>query len=125
MDYELFCGTAPAVAAEAASPAAELSVEDLQRKRQAGESFLLLDVREPHEYDMARIEGGRLIPLRELPDRLDELERDREIVVYCHSGVRSAHAAQLLRSAGFNKAANLAGGIDAWSARIDPAVPRY
>ncbi len=125
VDYELFCGTTPAGAAEDASPAAELSVEELQRKRQAGESFLLLDVREPHEYDMARIEGGTLIPLRELPDRLDELERNREIVVYCHSGVRSAHAAQLLRSAGFDKAANLAGGIDAWSARIDPAVPRY
>jgi adenylyltransferase/sulfurtransferase len=121
VDYEAFCGAA----APADADGDELSVEQLQRKRQVGESFLLLDVREPQEYEIARIDGGVLIPLRELPQRLSELAADQETVVYCHAGVRSAHAVQILRNAGFSRAINLTGGIDAWSERIDPAVPRY
>ncbi|MEP6955950.1 MAG: molybdopterin-synthase adenylyltransferase MoeB [Chthoniobacterales bacterium] len=124
IDYELFCGATPPSDQSVAS-IAELSVEDLQRKRAAGESFLLLDVREPHEFEIARIEDGVLIPVRELQSRLHELPRDGEIVVYCHSGVRSAAAVQILVTAGFAQASNLTGGIDAWSERIDPAVPRY
>jgi adenylyltransferase/sulfurtransferase len=103
----------------------EISVTELQRKLEAHEPVLLLDVREPHEYEIARIEAARLIPLGELPTRMNELERNANIVVHCHSGVRSAHAVQLLRAAGFTNASNLAGGIDAWSAEIDPTVPRY
>jgi adenylyltransferase/sulfurtransferase len=121
IDYEQFCGAVPAEQPQGD----ELSVEQLQHKRQAGESFFLLDVREPQEYEIARIEGSVLIPLRELPHRMTELDRDRDMVVYCHAGVRSAHAVQLLRNAGFDRATNLAGGIDAWSERIDPTVPRY
>ncbi|HEX8679525.1 MAG TPA: rhodanese-like domain-containing protein, partial [Chthoniobacterales bacterium] len=69
--------------------------------------------------------GAKLIPLGELSERLSEIPRDRDIVVHCHSGMRSAHAVQLLEKAGLSRAANLAGGIDAWSTEIDPAVPRY
>ena len=120
IDYEMFCGTAGGN-----SNVSEISVEELKRKLDAHEPFELIDVREPHEYEIARIEGAKLIPLSELPTRFDELPRDREIVVHCHAGVRSAHAVGLLQKAGFNRAINLAGGIDAWSVEIDPAVPRY
>lgn len=122
IDYEMFCG-ANQHNANGAVP--EISVEELQRKRERGGELLLLDVREPHEYALARIEGSVLIPLGELPERVGELDRGGEIVVHCHSGVRSAHAVKLLREAGFTTASNLSGGIDAWSERIDPAVPRY
>jgi adenylyltransferase/sulfurtransferase len=87
--------------------------------------FLQLDVREPFEFEMARIEGANLITLGAFAERDKELDRDQEIFVFCHSGVRSAQAAEFLRSAGFAKVANVAGGIDAWSQEIDPDVPRY
>jgi rhodanese-related sulfurtransferase len=74
---------------------------------------------------MAQIEGANLIPLGELPARWQELDREKEIFVFCHSGVRSARAAEFLRAAGFSKVANVAGGIDAWSEEVDPNVPRY
>jgi adenylyltransferase/sulfurtransferase len=82
-------------------------------------------VRETFEDEIATIEGRTLIPLSELTSRLDEVPRDGEIIIHCHSGVRSAHAAQLLQKAGFDRVYNLAGGIDAWSREIDPDVPRY
>jgi len=87
----------------------------------------LLDVREPGEHALAHLAGARLIPLGELVGRLDELDdwRGREIVVYCHHGVRSLHALGILRAAGFERALNLRGGIDRWSTEVDPAVPRY
>ncbi len=84
----------------------------------------LLDVRQSEEYETARIEGAVLIPLAELPGRLSVLAKDRPIVVMCHHGMRSAHAVQHLRAAGFD-AVNLAGGIDAWSRVVDPEVPLY
>lgn len=121
-DYEQFCA---GLAQEKAIPAAEVSVQELARKRAAGEPFTLLDVREIFEDEIATIDGRVLIPLGQLPERLGEIPHDREIVVHCHSGVRSAHAAQLLQKAGFDRVYNLAGGIDAWSAVIDPSVPRY
>lgn len=121
-DYEQFCA---GPAQEKAIPAAEVSVQELARKRAAGEPFTLLDVREIFEDEIATIDGRVLIPLGQLPERLGEIPHDREIVVHCHSGVRSAHAAQLLQKAGFDRVYNLAGGIDAWSAVIDPSVPRY
>jgi adenylyltransferase/sulfurtransferase len=92
---------------------------------ESGRNCLLLDVREPFEFEMARIEGANLIPLGQLPARQHELDREQEIFVICHSGVRSERAAEFLRSAGFAKVSNVAGGIDAWSEEIDPNVPRY
>jgi rhodanese-related sulfurtransferase len=93
----------------------------------APEPPALLDVREIHEHAFVSLPGARLVPLGEIQDRLAELDdwRDREIVVYCHHGVRSQHAGALLREAGFARVVNLSGGIDRWSREVDPAVPRY
>jgi len=91
----------------------------------AGEPFQLIDVREPFEYEIARIDGAKLIPLGEIAERLDELERQQLIVVHCHSGMRSAQATRLLQQRGFTNVYNLEGGIDAWSDQIDPNVPKY
>lgn len=88
---------------------------------------VLLDVREPGEHDFCALPGSRLLPLGELADRGEELAdwRDREIVVYCHHGVRSAHAIGILRHFGFTRLINLTGGIDRWSLEVDPQLPRY
>lgn len=126
IDYEFFCGnTMPATAQDDASTAPEISVQELKRKLDAHEPLTLIDVREPYEDEIARIEGAKLIPLGELSERLGEIDRAAEIVVHCHSGMRSAHAVQLLQQAGIRNVFNLAGGIDAWSVEIDPSVPRY
>ncbi len=87
----------------------------------------LLDVREPEEHSLCSLQGSRLIPLADLFDRLGELDdwKDRDVVVYCHHGIRSAHAIAILQSAGFSRLANLSGGIDRWSLEVDPSVPRY
>ncbi len=87
----------------------------------------LLDVREPGEHEFAALPSSRLIPLGELAERTGELDdwRNREVVVYCHHGIRSLHAIQLLRQAGFTRLVNLRGGIDRWSIEVDPTVPRY
>lgn len=105
----------------------ETDVATVARMRDHGEDFLLLDVREEVEYQTARIEGSLLIPMSELRDRADELEkhRDRWIVVHCHHGGRSMQVTQALRQHGFKQAQNMAGGIDQWSEQIDPSVPRY
>ena len=104
----------------------ELSPEEVaQRIRGSASDVLLLDVREPDERELAFIDPSVHIPLREVPDRLSELPRDREIVVYCHSGTRSAMIAGFLELHGFHDVANLRGGIDAWSRKVDPKVPRY
>jgi adenylyltransferase/sulfurtransferase len=86
---------------------------------------MLIDVREPYEYEIARIDGSRLIPLGELETHLNELPQMGTLVLQCHSGGRSEHAVRILQEAGFENAVNLKGGIDAWSVEIDPAVPRY
>jgi len=101
-----------------------LSVEQLQAKIEAGEDFILLDVRGPEEFALANL-GGTLIPLQVLEEHVDELDKTKEIVVLCHHGVRSLHAAHFLLANGFEKVASVRGGIDQWSARIDPDVPRY
>ena len=121
IDYETFCHGAP----DLTTAAPQIGVRELERRMRSGQPFVLLDVREPFEFEMARIEGANLIPLGELPARWQELDREKEIFVFCHSGVRSARAAEFLRSAGVPKVANVAGGIDAWSEEIDPGVPRY
>jgi rhodanese-related sulfurtransferase len=81
-------------------------------------------VREPHEFEICNLDGY-LIPLRDLPSRINELDSSKEIVAYCHTGVRSQRAVEFLKTAGFKKVKNLVGGIEAWSVRIDPTVPRY
>lgn len=108
-------------------PIREISVEDLEAMRREEGRVLLLDVRSEEEHELARLEPSLLVPLPELPMRLEELERHRQerIVVYCHHGVRSRSGAAILAGAGFTDVASLRGGIDAWSARIDPQVPRY
>jgi rhodanese-related sulfurtransferase len=89
------------------------------------EKPLLLDVREPWEFDTARIEGARLIPMRELPARLGELDRGREVVAICHHGARSQQVAMFLEKNGFARVHNLQGGVDGWSRSVDPSVPLY
>lgn len=86
---------------------------------------VLLDVREPWEHERARIEGATLIPMREVPARLNEIAEGREVVAICHHGTRSMHVAMFLEKQGFNEVHNLVGGIDAWSRTVDPAVPTY
>jgi len=105
-------------------PLADMRVEELKQKLERKEKFTLLDVREPEEFSIANL-GGRLIPLAELPDRLGELDREAEIVVICHHGIRSRSAGALLQRSGFAKVKNLIGGIDTWSRLIDPTLPRY
>ncbi len=126
IDYDTFCENTNATDSSGTQKAVpEISVIELKERLENEKPLTLLDVREPHEYEIARIDGAHLIPLGELPTRLEELDRDQQIVVHCHSGVRSAYAVQLLQSAGFANALNLTGGIDAWSVEIDPSVPRY
>lgn len=102
----------------------DIHVEELRDLRETGADFVLVDVREQTEFDAVNI-GGRLIPLSELPARLDELEREAHIVVHCKLGGRSAKAVALLRDSGFGNVWNLHGGIFAWIERIDPSLPRY
>jgi adenylyltransferase/sulfurtransferase len=90
-----------------------------------GDSFVLVDVREPHEYQICRIPGSKLIPLGEIPKRINELDSADEIVVHCKMGGRSAKACDFLRQSGFKKVKNLTGGILAWSEKVDPTVPKY
>jgi adenylyltransferase/sulfurtransferase len=126
IDYEQFCAGPPAAdwfAAPEGVPT--ISVRELKAKIDNNEAFTLIDVREPFEYDIAKIEAARLIPLGELESRLTELPRSGALILQCHSGGRSEHAVRLLQEAGFQNAFNLVGGIDAWSVEIDPDVPRY
>ena len=102
----------------------DISVEDLKKLRDERADFTLLDVREPREVEICHLDG-KLIPLGQLPTRLDELDRNAHIVVHCRSGGRSANAVKVLRGAGFTNAWNLNGGILAWIDRIDPSLTRY
>ena len=103
----------------------EVDVHQLKAWRDQGQDHVLLDVREPQELEICRIDGSTVIPMREIPGRVQELEADRLLVVHCHHGGRSAQVVQFLRAQGFAQATNLAGGIEAWSMEIDPQVPRY
>jgi len=123
IDYNAFCGIRGEETL-VTSNVPEMQVEELKRALDAGEDIFVLDVREPHEYQICNI-GGHLIPLGELPKRVHELDSSREIVAHCRSGVRSAKAVDFLRQAGFRKVRNLAGGILAWADRVDPKVPKY
>ena len=123
IDYNEFCGIrGEEKPVETGIP--EMQVEELKRRLEAGEDLYVLDVREPHEYQICNI-GGHLIPLGDLPKRVNELDSSREIVAHCRSGVRSAKAVGFLQQAGFKKVHNLAGGILAWADRVDPKMPKY
>ena len=118
IDYHQFCGM-PNPHKD------ELEPKEIKAKLDAGDTFIFVDVREVHEYQTARIEGTRLIPLGELPARLGELHRDAEIVLHCKGGVRSAKALAILKENGFKDAKHMKGGILAWSDQVDPSVPKY
>ncbi|HYU33732.1 MAG TPA: molybdopterin-synthase adenylyltransferase MoeB [Thermoanaerobaculia bacterium] len=123
IDYEQFCGVGPEP--ETVEMDSEMTVSDLKERLERGETLTVLDVRTEQEYEIARIPGAQLIPLHELQDRLGELDPAATIVAHCHHGGRSAQAVGFLRQMGFDRAVNLAGGIDAWSLVVDPRVPRY
>ncbi|HYM82133.1 MAG TPA: molybdopterin-synthase adenylyltransferase MoeB [Candidatus Limnocylindria bacterium] len=125
IDYEQFCGLSSTEQAAADAEAWEIGARDLASRRQGTDAPMLIDVREPHEYEIARIPGAVLMPLNTLPARLSELDSSREIVLHCHHGQRSMRALELLHRSGFRKLKNLRGGIDAWSKEVDPEVPRY
>jgi adenylyltransferase/sulfurtransferase len=122
IDYDEFCG----LRREPAQAASEISVGELQtRMNDAKRDFDLIDVRETWEWNIARLPGARLVPLGMLPDALDQIDRSRELIVYCHHGIRSATATDLLRKAGFTRSRSLAGGIARWSEEIDSRIPTY
>ena len=127
IDYEQFCGLRPAAPEAAQAPAAieEITPIALKARLDRGDDLLILDVREPQEYRINRIAGSVLIPLGDLPARFGELEADREIIAQCKSGVRSARAAEFLKSVGFTRVRNLQGGILGWIDAVDPGQPKY
>ena len=130
IDYNQFCGIAPepAQAAQVKNGIPQISVRELKtrldKKEINNDNFLLLDVREPYEFQIAQI-GGKLIPQNDVPNRLSELNPEQEILVHCRSGARSQKIAELLKANGFQKVSNVAGGILAWSDEIDPTVQKY
>jgi adenylyltransferase/sulfurtransferase len=126
IDYQQFCGIAPPTPEEkrVKNGIPQISVKELKRRIDAGEDAYLIDVREPYEYQIAQI-GGKLIPQNEVPQRLAEIDRNREVIVHCRSGVRSQRIAEFLKQAGYPRVANLAGGILAWADEIDPKVQKY
>jgi adenylyltransferase/sulfurtransferase len=126
IDYQQFCGIAPETKEEKTlkNGIPQITVKDLKRRIDAGEDVFILDVREPYEYQIANI-GGKLIPQNDVPQRLAEIDREREIVVQCKSGGRSQRIAEFLKQSGYPSVVNLAGGILAWSDEIDPKVQKY
>ncbi|MCC6356754.1 MAG: molybdopterin-synthase adenylyltransferase MoeB [Verrucomicrobiae bacterium] len=120
IDYERFCGAAPQEC-----PVPEMTVQELRDRLAARDDLVLIDVREPSEYQICRIPGARLIPLGELPARMREFDPAHAIAVHCKSGARSAAAVRAFQAAGFHRAKNVRGGILAWSKEIDPSVPTY
>ena len=126
IDYQQFCGIEPASERQSAvkNGIPQVSPKDLKKRIDAGEDLFILDVREPFEYQIANI-GGVLIPQNDVPKRIGEIDRNREIVVQCKSGGRSQRIAEYLKQSGFPTVSNLAGGILAWSDEVDPKVPKY
>jgi len=126
IDYVQFCGVPHAEGpAEAVVVASDIDPVEVKAKQDRGDKFTLLDVREPHEFQICRIPGSILIPLGELPKRYAELDKEGELVVHCKMGGRSAKAVDFLKQNGFTKARNMVGGILAWSDKVDPRVPKY
>jgi adenylyltransferase/sulfurtransferase len=123
IDYQQFCGI-PGQEGPPSHRVPEIEPEELRRLLERGADVFVLDVREPHEYQIVNL-GGHLIPLNDLPRRMHELDSSREIVVHCRSGARSGRAVEFLQQAGFRKVKNLRGGILAWADRIDRSLPKY
>jgi len=130
IDYQQFCGAAPQASQTAVEERTltngipQITVKELKRRMDAGEDVYLIDVREPWEQKIAQI-GGMPIPMNEVPRRLAEIDREREVIVHCQAGVRSQRVAEFLKQAGYPRVSNLTGGIRAWSEEIDPQVPKY
>jgi sulfur-carrier protein adenylyltransferase/sulfurtransferase len=126
IDYQQFCGILPETPQESSmkNGIPQITVQELKRRLDAGEDLQLIDVREPYEYQIAQM-GGKLIPQNDVPQRLSEIDREREVVVHCRSGARSQRIAEFLKQNGYPRVANLAGGILAWSDEIDPKVQKY
>ncbi len=124
IDYQEFCGVTP-MASQPAPAEGVIDPVEVKQKLDRGDNFVLIDVREPHEYQIARIPGARLIPLGELPKHLNELDPDADIVAHCKTGGRSQKAVDLLKQNGFRHVRNMTGGITAWSDKVDPKVPKY
>jgi adenylyltransferase/sulfurtransferase len=124
IDYQEFCGIHPAPA-QPVQTEGVIDVQEVKKKLDRGDDFVLIDVREPHEYQIARIPGAKLIPLGELPKHLGELNPDADIVAHCRSGARSQKAVDLMKQNGFKHVRNMTGGILAWSDKVDPSVPKY
>ena len=126
IDYQQFCGIVPESKEDKTmkNGIPQITVKELKRRIDAGEDLQLIDVREPYEYQIAQI-GGKLIPQNDVPQRLAEIDRNREVVVHCRSGARSQRIAEFLVQSGYPKVANLAGGILAWSDEVDPKVQKY
>jgi adenylyltransferase/sulfurtransferase len=126
IDYYQFCGI-PQQPAKQESKVTddEIEVKEVKEKIDRGDNFVLIDVREPHEYQICNIPGSKLIPLGEVGRRLNELDPNADIVIHCKSGMRSARACAILKGAGFQQVRNMKGGILAWSDQVDPTVPKY
>lgn len=126
IDYQQFCGIVPETKEEKRlkNGVPQMTVKELKQRIDAGEDVQLIDVREPYEYQIAQI-GGKLIPQNDVPQRLHEIDREREVVVHCRSGARSQKIAEFLKQAGYPNVANVAGGILAWADEIDPSVQKY
>ena len=126
IDYQQFCGIPQQAAAQAAEEKLpEIVPAALKSRMEAADGVFVLDVREPHEYEIARIPGTKLIPLGELNKRVGELDATADIVIHCKSGMRSGKAQRLLKDMGFSRVTNLTGGILRWSDEVDPTVPKY
>lgn len=125
IDYDQFCGVGRGNETSTPAETGDISVRDLKKRLDRKEKFVLVDVRERNEFDIAQIPGARLLPLSELAARARELDTADDIVVHCKSGVRSLKAIQALKQLGFKKLTNVKGGISAWSDEIDPSVPKY
>ena len=127
IDYQQFCGIMP----EAPAPSAEeikmtdISPKQVKERIDRGDNFILIDVREPHEYQICSIPTAKLIPLGELPKHLSELDPNADYVMHCKGGGRSAKACELLRASGFKTVRNMTGGIGSWSDQVDPTLPKY
>ena len=125
IDYQQFCGIKPAKEETSVKNGIpQITVTELKQRIDVGEDLFILDVREPFEYQIANI-GGKLIPQGEVPQRLDEIDRNREIIVHCKGGGRSQRIAEFLKQSGYEKVANVAGGITAWANEVDPTVSKY
>ncbi|HXV85506.1 MAG TPA: rhodanese-like domain-containing protein, partial [Gemmatimonadales bacterium] len=121
IDYEAFCG----VGAAPVYNGLEISATELAGELREQRPLLLLDVREPFEWEIGHLDNARLVPVGQLPARMNELDGHQEIVTYCHTGVRSMRALEILKAGGFSRVRSLRGGIDAWSREVDPSVTRY